>query len=78
MKRSLLFVFTALVFASCSQPQQPENIVVDVESAIGTESNKMLTDYIESIEYIPLETTSEIILNRIYNVYVTDDYFVVF
>nr|WP_321522019.1 6-bladed beta-propeller [uncultured Macellibacteroides sp.] len=64
---SLLFLcyFFCILCCSCNKKEKQDKIVIPVRDVVGTGSILNLSDYAESIEYIPLETNDSVLITKI-------------
>lgn len=76
-KETLLPLITVILCCACSSQHSPMNdglLIADVRLAIQTESPFSMKDDVQSIEYIPLETTDSCLISNISSLIADDDY----
>ena len=73
-KKITALLMSVALMASCSNKQTYSDII-PVNEATKVQIN--LSDYVSSLEYIPLETTDECLIDRNPSFYVLDDYIIV-
>jgi len=67
MKKLILIFFIAITACQNSHDSQSKDLrVIDVEGGVGKGRLVKLSEVAESIEYIPLETNSELMLGKIF------------
>ncbi|PKO97475.1 MAG: hypothetical protein CVU12_00385 [Bacteroidetes bacterium HGW-Bacteroidetes-7] len=67
MKKLILILFIAITACHNSNDSQSKDLrVIDVENGVGKGRLVKLSEIAESIEYIPLETNSELVLGKIF------------
>lgn len=74
MKKRFFLVLLFVVFSQYPNVFCQKLPVLDLVSAVGHPSSIMLSDFIESITYIPLETLDDALVDQYPKVYVTKDY----
>jgi len=66
-----------ILIVGCSSPlPKGDLLTIDVEKAFNNPCDIFLSDFAEEIEYIPLETIRECVIDRWLNVFATDRYIV--
>ncbi|HCV16307.1 MAG TPA: hypothetical protein DF637_08240, partial [Rikenellaceae bacterium] len=67
MKRILFLLIVVFTTCQCSNSEKDKELrVIDVEGGVGKGRLVKLSEIAESIEYIPLETNSELMLGKIF------------
>jgi hypothetical protein len=65
-----LFIFIFLVVAACTGPNTTHNTslnVIDVAGSLNSERVVNISEIADTVEYIPLETTSESVVGKLFN-----------
>ncbi|MGE0091782.1 MAG: 6-bladed beta-propeller [Bacteroidales bacterium] len=65
-----LFIFIFLVVAACTGPNTTHNTslnVIDVAGSLNSERVVNISEIADTVEYIPLETTNESVVGKIFN-----------
>lgn len=75
MKKKYLILIISIII-SCQEEKVKKNI--EIEPYIGLHSDKKLSDFIDHIEYIPLETSPEYVLDGIMDITYTGEVFITF
>jgi hypothetical protein len=73
----IYFVVTALILAGCKNSDHEKTMLpynIDLEKDIGNIKSIPLSTIGSKLEYIPLETDSECLIERVSNVFVTDSF----
>ncbi len=76
MKRLFIQFFFIFIAGQCTSIFCQQNPVLDLSSAIEHPENITLSDFVESITYIPLATTYDCLIDKNPKVYVTKEYIV--
>ena len=64
---ALLFLcfFISILCSGCTKSENKDKVVIPVGDVVGTGSILNLSDYAESVEYIPLETNDSVLISKI-------------
>ena len=73
-----IFPFLICLIIGCSSPPQNDDslLTIDIEKAFNNAGDILLSDFLEEIEYIPLETLRECVTGEYLRVFATDDYII--
>jgi len=74
MSAVLLVASLQLIMISCKSSEPSDN-VIDIDNA--ESATLLMSDYFESIEYIPLEASEKSLIGRLQHVHVSDEFIVV-
>jgi len=76
MKKQFVQVFLFIIVFQCSSIFCQQIPVLDLSSAIAHPENIKLSDFVESITYIPLATTYDVLVDKYPRIFVTKDYII--
>lgn len=82
MNTCILFCLLTMISISFSckkEIQEKENKIIDVETAVNTKDFSILnlSDYAESVQYIPLETSDSVLIQNINNIYYEEGHIII-
>ena len=60
-----LCFFISILCSGCNKSENIDKVVIPVGAVVGTGSILNLSDYAESVEYIPLETNDSVLISKI-------------